>query len=87
MDNRLRDLHGYWDYRRLLAVRMRSLLMVTPLTWSVAQILCAGTEPPTAATGGVTADDTDAVLMKWRLDKRYIRQVYGDLSVETVQDR
>lgn len=34
----------------------------------------------------VTADDTDAVLMKWRLDKRYIRQVYGDLSVETVQD-
>ncbi len=34
----------------------------------------------------VTADDADAVLMRWRLDDRHVRVIYGDLAVETVLD-
>ncbi len=34
----------------------------------------------------VTAEDADAVLMRWRLDDRHVRVIYGDLTVETVPD-
>jgi hypothetical protein len=35
----------------------------------------------------VKAHDADAVLMKWRLDDRHARVIYGDLTIETVHDR
>ena len=41
-----------------------SLLMIIPLTWSVAQILCASTGPQTPVTGAVTVDREQTVEQK-----------------------
>ena len=44
--------------------------------------------PPRCDTNSETAlaDDADDVLMQWRVDAGHMRVIYGDLTIETVQE-
>lgn len=48
-----------------------------------AQLVEQGREPEYFGTE-VWAEDTDCVLIRWRLDEKHLRVVYADLRVETV---
>ena len=57
---------------------------VTVAAFAIAALITCAAEAGKPKTYTVKPGDSDAVLMRWKLDDKQMRVVYGDLRTETV---